>query len=90
MPWWKRVAKPESMTRPDMRTEKVIDRLEMVAERMEKVAKILADDMDVHDAEQHDLQRIVREAQDRPRRGGARPDRGDDTTGRGNNGGDVD
>jgi hypothetical protein len=71
MPWWKRVAIPESMNRPDTRTEKVIDRLETVAERMEKVASLLASDLDKADAEQRILRRAIREAQGgRPPRAG--------------------
>lgn len=87
MPWWKRTAMPESMTRPDARTEKVIDRLEVVAERMEAVAKVLADEMDANDSEQYELQRLVREAQGRPRRG-ARTNRSDDSESGRSDGGD--
>lgn len=89
MPWWKKVALPEDMTRPDGRTEKVIDRLETVAERMEAVAKVLSDDLDKADEEQHQLQRIVREAQGRPRRS-FKSDRGDYTEGRTDDGGSDD
>ena len=67
-PWWRKVAKPESMSRPDTRTEKVIERLEIVAERMENVARVLSDDLDTEEEEQRDLHRIVREAQGRQRR----------------------
>lgn len=63
MPWWKRVEKPESMTRPDTRTEKVVERLEVVAERMEKVAEILAGDLEKEEDEQRELRRIIRDLQ---------------------------
>lgn len=86
MPWWKKTELPEDMTRPDNRTERVIERLEVVAERMEAVAKVLSDDLDTQDTEQRDLHRIVREAQGRPRRS-TRPDRSDDLKGRRSDGG---
>lgn len=89
MPWWRRVALPEDMTRPDTRTERVIDRLEVVAERMEAVAKILSDDLDAADSEQHELHRIVREAQGRPRKGTG-SGRSDYPEDRGSNGGGLD
>ena len=72
-PWWRKVAKPDDMRRPDVRTEKVIERLEVVAERMENVAKVLSDDLETEEEEQRDLHRIVREAQGRPRRGAGSP-----------------
>lgn len=65
MPWWKRVQVPEGMSRPDNRTEKVIERLETVAERMENVARLLASDLDKADNEQRALRAAIREAQGR-------------------------
>ena len=82
MPWWKRTQKPESMSRPDNRTEKVIDRLETVAERMERVAQILASDLDQTNDEGRQLRRIVRDAQ-----GGRPARRGDGNAGGGGGGG---
>lgn len=91
MPWWKKVAIPPSMKVPDLRTERVIDRLEVVAGRMEAVAKILSDDLDCADAEQRDLQRIVRDAQGgRASRRSADPDRSDDVEDRTSDGGGID
>jgi hypothetical protein len=69
MPWWKRTQKPGGMGIPDTRTERVIDRLEIVAERMEAVAKVLSADMDRADDEDRVLRGVIRDAQ------GGRPTR---------------
>lgn len=69
MPWWRRIELPEDMTRADVRTEKVIERLGAVAERMEAVAQVLSDDLDTEEDEQRELRRVIKEAQ------GGRPER---------------
>jgi hypothetical protein len=51
MRWFWQVKKPDDMNRPDLRTEKVVARLEITAERLEKVAALLADDLEAKDRE---------------------------------------
>jgi tellurite resistance-related uncharacterized protein len=51
MPWWKKTQIPEAMQRPDTRTEAVLDRLEIIAARLEKVSHALEDELDEDEKE---------------------------------------